>query len=85
LADHGASLVGDVTRRALAGLAAGDYESGIYEHVVVDEFQDLTQTEAEILVQLCAEEGHLVTLGDPKQSTMRSGTTQNEDWTHSPT
>lgn len=68
LADHQASIVGDVTRRALAGLEAGDYESGVFEHVVVDEFQDLTETEAQILVRLCAEDGHLVAVGDRKQS-----------------
>lgn len=68
LAAHGGALVGDVTRRVQAGLEAGDYDVGQYAHVIVDEFQDLTDTEAYILVTLCAEEGQFVALGDHKQS-----------------
>lgn len=68
LAAHGGALVGDLTRQVQAGLAAGDYDVGQYAHVIVDEFQDLTDTEAEILVTLCAAEGQLVALGDSKQS-----------------
>ena len=68
LADHGGSLVGDVVRRVRSGLDSGDYDGGIYDHVIVDEFQDLTEAEADILVQLCAGDGQLVALGDRKQS-----------------
>jgi DNA helicase-2/ATP-dependent DNA helicase PcrA len=68
LAQHQGSLVGDVVRRLSAGLSAGDYEGGTYEHVIVDEFQDLTAVEAEILVQLRSKGGQFVALGDRKQS-----------------
>lgn len=68
LADHKGSLVGDVIRKVRGGLDAGDYESGMYGHVIVDEFQDLTAAEADILVQLRSDDGQLVALGDRKQS-----------------
>lgn len=68
LADHGASLIGDVTREVDQRLTNGDFDTGQYDHVIVDEFQDLTESEASILVQLCAEDGTLVVLGDRKQS-----------------
>jgi DNA helicase-2/ATP-dependent DNA helicase PcrA len=68
LADHGAGLVGDVPRRVEAAMRGGETISHSYDHVVVDEFQDLTTTEAKVVVALRAEGGHLVAVGDRKQS-----------------
>jgi DNA helicase II / ATP-dependent DNA helicase PcrA len=68
LADHHASLIGDVTRTVSAGLDDGDYDVAQYDHVIVDEFQDLTDSEANVLVNLCADDGTFVALGDRKQS-----------------
>lgn len=68
LADHDATLVGDVPRQVEQGLRQGDHEEHRFQHVLVDEFQDLTEAEARIAVSLVAEGGSLVVLGDRKQS-----------------
>ncbi len=68
LADHGAALVGDLPRRVEAGLRAGDYADTRFDHVIVDEFQDLTEVEARLAIGLLADGGSLVVLGDRKQS-----------------
>ena len=68
LADHGAGLVGDVPRRVETALRGGHELSHEYEHVVVDEFQDLTTTEARVVTSLRANGGKLVAVGDRKQS-----------------
>lgn len=68
LADHGAGLVGDVPRRVEAAMRGGETITRSYDHVVVDEFQDLTATEAKVVVALRAEGANLVAVGDRKQS-----------------
>jgi DNA helicase-2/ATP-dependent DNA helicase PcrA len=68
LGDHRASLVGDLPRRVEAGMRAGDYAERRFDHVIVDEFQDLTETEARLATGLRANDGYLVALGDRKQS-----------------
>ncbi len=68
LADHGAELIGDLPRTVERRLANGDFEGINYDHVIVDEFQDLTEVEAKIVVRLVAPGGTLVVLGDRKQS-----------------
>lgn len=67
LADHGAGLIGDVPRRAESALRAGDVHDR-YDHVLVDEWQDLTTTEARVIVGLRAEGASLAAIGDRKQS-----------------
>ena len=68
LADHHARRIGDVARDTAAALRAGDIDFVPYQHIIVDEFQDLTATEAEVLVALLAPGGSFVGLGDRKQS-----------------
>lgn len=68
LADHGAGLVGDAPRNVERAIAAGDGPLTRYDHVIVDEFQDLTPTEAKVVVSLRTDDGYLVTVGDRKQS-----------------
>lgn len=67
LAEHGAVLIGDVPRRAESALRAGDLRDR-YDHVLVDEWQDLTTTEARVIVGLRAEGASLAAIGDRKQS-----------------
>ena len=39
-----------------------------YSHVIVDEFQDLTETEVRLVLRLRVDGGKFIALGDPKQS-----------------
>lgn len=68
LVDHAAGLIGDVTRTASNALRQGDLDGTDFDHVIVDEFQDLTQSEADVLVRLRSPGGSFVALGDAKQS-----------------
>jgi DNA helicase II / ATP-dependent DNA helicase PcrA len=68
LADHGAKLVGDLPRQVANDLRGGMMIQRRYEHIVVDEFQDLTQVEAELILALRASRSNVATLGDQKQS-----------------
>lgn len=68
LADHRASMVGELPRRVEAGLRGGDYAERRFDHIIIDEFQDLTETEARLAIGLRATDGHVVALGDRKQS-----------------
>ena len=68
LADHNGGLVGDVPRRAERALDQGQLFGTSYRHVIVDEFQDLTPTEAKVVTSIGAEDRNLVAVGDRKQS-----------------
>jgi superfamily I DNA/RNA helicase len=68
LADHGAEMVGELPRSVEARLRGGDFGEHRYDHVIVDEFQDLTESEARLALGLRAPGGHVVALGDRKQS-----------------
>ncbi|NOT34437.1 MAG: ATP-dependent helicase [Candidatus Eisenbacteria bacterium] len=68
LGDHGTELVGDLPRAVERRFANGDFADIGYDHVIVDEFQDLTEVEAKVVVRLVAPGGSLVVLGDRKQS-----------------
>lgn len=68
LGDHRASLVGELPRRVEGALRQGDYAERRFDHIIVDEFQDLTDIEARLAIALRSEDGHLVALGDRKQS-----------------
>jgi ATP-dependent helicase/nuclease subunit A len=48
---------------------AGRYASGVFKHVMVDEFQDTNALQREIVERICGEDGgRLFVVGDPKQS-----------------
>ena len=68
LTNHGASLIGDTPRIAEARLRGGAFGDKRYDHILVDEFQDLTDVEIDLLLGLRAEGAQLVVLGDRKQS-----------------
>ena len=65
---HKAHLVSDLPRLLLARLKTGDFPDHGYNHVLVDEFQDLTAGEQELMFRLRRPGGQLVALGDPRQS-----------------
>src|SRR5262249_16999029 len=58
----------DLPGLLLDRLKSGDFEEQVYQHVIVDEFQDLTSGEQELMFRLRAQRGQLVALGDPRQS-----------------
>ena len=68
---HRARLIGDVPQLVLDRLKGGDYAQYRYDYVIVDEFQDLTPAEQELVLRLRAARGQLVALGDPRQSIYR--------------
>lgn len=71
LTRHKAQLISDLPALLLDRLHAGDLVDRTYAHIIVDEFQDLTPGEQKLFVQLRAEDGNFVALGDPRQSIYR--------------
>jgi ATP-dependent DNA helicase UvrD/PcrA len=65
---HKAHLVSEVPRIFLDRLKGGDFPEHGYSHVIVDEFQDLTPGEQELMFRLRRPGGRLLALGDPRQS-----------------
>jgi len=68
LGDHFAQLVADVPRDLERQISHGLPPPHIYRHIVVDEFQDLTDIEARLVLQFRAPDAVFVALGDRKQS-----------------
>lgn len=71
LARHRAVLISDLPHLLLDKIRGGDYAGQRYEHVIVDEFQDLTPGEQLLFVKLRRPGGFLTALGDPNQSIYR--------------
>ncbi len=71
LTRHNATLISDLPGLLVDKLIAGDYDGPTYDHVIVDEFQDLTPGEQELFMKLRSPQGSLVALGDAKQSIYR--------------
>ena len=65
---HHAELISELPNLLLNKLKGGDFTDNTYQHVIVDEFQDLTLGEQQLFLKLKAEEGKFVALGDPRQS-----------------
>jgi hypothetical protein len=68
LRDHGGMLIGDVVPLALDALGAGDIPRGRFDHVFIDEYQDLTAAEQAMVELVWSGRGSLVVLGDNDQS-----------------
>jgi superfamily I DNA/RNA helicase len=68
LAEHDAQLVGDVPRDLERQISQGTPPPHIYRHIIVDEFQDLTEIEARLVLRLRAPNAVFMALGDRKQS-----------------
>lgn len=65
---HKARLISDLPGLLLDCLKAGDAAGERYDHIIVDEFQDLTAAEQKLITKLLAPDGSIVALGDPRQS-----------------
>ena len=68
LLQHKAQLISDLPSLLLDSLHGGDFADTAYQHVVVDEFQDLTPGEQRLFLELRSETGKFIALGDPRQS-----------------
>jgi superfamily I DNA/RNA helicase len=66
---HGAMLVGEMVPVTLSYMRANPLcgERQQFDHVIVDEFQDLNRAE-QVLIDLLAEQGSLAVIGDQDQS-----------------
>jgi len=65
---HGGMLIGEVVYLALVALESHDIPPGAYDHVVVDEYQDLTAGEQELVERVWSTNGSLMVMGDNDQS-----------------
>lgn len=68
LTRHRAQLISELPALLLDKLHGGDCDGHVYRHVIVDEFQDLTAAEQKLFLELRAENGSFMALGDPRQS-----------------
>ena len=68
LTRHKARLISDLPGLLSDRIKGGDFSDSQYDHVIVDEFQDLTPAEQDLFLRLRSSEGQLVALGDPRQS-----------------
>ena len=66
---HQAMLIGELVPEALRYLRENPASPhrGVFEHVLVDEYQDLNRAE-QVLLDLLAKGGHLIVIGDEDQS-----------------
>jgi len=71
LVRHQANLISDLPRILLERLKGGDFPNQGYDYVIVDEFQDLTPGEQDLMFRLRRAGGQLLALGDPRQSIYR--------------
>ncbi|MEA2009658.1 MAG: ATP-dependent helicase, partial [Actinomycetota bacterium] len=64
---------------ALLDSAAGGTVRGLFDHVLVDEYQDTNRSQAEILRSLCGDDGNLTVVGDDAQAiySFRGATVEN--------
>ncbi|MFQ5641758.1 MAG: UvrD-helicase domain-containing protein [bacterium] len=65
---HGGMLIDEVVQIARIGLESGDIPAGEFDHVIIDEYQDLTAAEQQLVEKIWSETGSLVVLGDDDQS-----------------
>jgi DNA helicase-2/ATP-dependent DNA helicase PcrA len=54
--------------QALMDSPAGDTVRALFDHVLVDEYQDTNQSQAQLLRSLCGRDGNLTVVGDDAQS-----------------
>ena len=68
LGQHKAELISELPNLVLDRIKGGDFQERAHLHVMVDEFQDLTQGEQELFLKLKKKGGTFMALGDPRQS-----------------
>ncbi len=71
LTRHNSQLISELPSLLLDKLQGGDFGDKTYDHVIVDEFQDLTPGEQSLFLKLKATGGNFLALGDPRQSIYR--------------
>ena len=71
LRQHGGMLIGEVVPLATKALRAEDIPPASFDYVIVDEYQDLTACEQEMVELIWSRRGSLVVLGDDDQSIYR--------------
>ncbi len=65
---HGAMLIDQVVPLVTEALKNSDIPAGGFDHVIIDEYQDLTACEQELVEPIWSTNGSLVVLGDDDQS-----------------
>lgn len=65
---HRGMLIGEVVYLCVTGLESNDVPPGMFDHVVIDEYQDLTLAEQELVRLLWSKTGSLTVMGDDDQS-----------------
>lgn len=65
---HGGMLIDEVVQLARRGLESGDIPAGAFDQVIIDEYQDLTASEQQLVEKIWSGGGSLVVLGDDDQS-----------------
>ena len=68
LTRHRAMLIGEVVYLCVVGLESEDIPRGKFDHVVIDEYQDLTAAEQELVRLIWSNTGALAVMGDNDQS-----------------
>ena len=68
LQKHRAMLIGEVVHLCVVGLESVDIPSGLFDYVVIDEYQDLTAAEQELVRLIWSGAGALTVMGDNDQS-----------------
>ena len=65
---HRAMLIGEVVFLCVVGFECEDIPSGFFDHIVIDEYQDLTALEQELVGRVWSQRGSLTVMGDDDQS-----------------
>lgn len=65
---HRCMLIGEVVFLCVAGLECEDIPPGLFNHIVIDEYQDLTALEQELVERVWSKRGSLAVMGDNDQS-----------------
>ena len=65
---HRGMLIGEVVYLCVTGLESADIAPSMFDHVVIDEYQDLTVAEQELVSLIWSRTGTLTVLGDDDQS-----------------
>ena len=65
---HQAMLIGYVVSLCVSGLESDDITRGMFDHVVIDEYQDLTDAEQALVGLSWSRKGTLAVMGDDNQS-----------------
>ena len=66
LVRHKGRLISDLPNLLLDRIKGGDFQEQTFQHVIVDEFQDLTPGEQQLFLELKKGEGSFMALGDPR-------------------